>query len=160
MPSLHIATARPAQAGHISALINALAGYFVPDPTHDSAAAFLASVTPAAISALIDNPACRYYVASHGGNPALAGVIALRQLPARHHVHHLFVAPELHGQGVARTLWQHARDAAGNDGHAGGFSVNSSVFAVPMYERLGFIATGPEAEKNGICFVPMQYDGR
>jgi GNAT superfamily N-acetyltransferase len=160
MASLRIAAATPAQADHISALINALAGYFVPDPTQDSAAPFLASVTPAAIRALIDHPACRYYVASNDGSAALAGVIALRQLPARHHVHHLFVAPELHGQGVARALWQHARAAAGNDGYAGGFSVNSSVFAVPVYERLGFIATGPEAEKNGICFVPMQYDGR
>lgn len=155
MASLHIAAATPAQAGHISALIKALAGYVAPDPRHDSAAAFLASVTPAAISALIDNPACRYYVASHDGTPALAGVIALRQLPARHHVHHLFVAPELHGQGVARALWQHARDAARNDRHDGGFSVNSSVFAVPVHERLGFIASGPEADKNGIRFVPM-----
>jgi len=102
MASLRIAAATPAQADHISALINALAGYFVPDPTQDSAAPFLASVTPAAISALIDHPACRYYVASNDGSAALAGVIALRQLPARHHVHHLFVAPELHGQGVAR----------------------------------------------------------
>ena len=37
-------------------------------------------------------------------------------------------------------------------------TVNSSPFAEPVYSRMGFRATGPLQEKNGIIFVPMACD--
>jgi hypothetical protein len=43
--------------------------------------------------------------------------------------------------------------AAGN--HRG-FTVNSTPYAMPVYERFGFKATGPRVETRGIAFVPME----
>jgi predicted GNAT family N-acyltransferase len=34
-------------------------------------------------------------------------------------------------------------------------SVNSSAYAVPIYEKLGFRPVGNEQVKNGIAFIPM-----
>jgi predicted GNAT family N-acyltransferase len=39
-------------------------------------------------------------------------------------------------------------------------SVNSSLYAVEAYERLGFVATDTEQQKNGIRFVPMKHKFR
>lgn len=35
-------------------------------------------------------------------------------------------------------------------------TVNSSPFAVPAYEKMGFRAVGPFREVNGIIFIPME----
>ncbi|MFY0665521.1 MAG: GNAT family N-acetyltransferase [Natronospirillum sp.] len=36
------------------------------------------------------------------------------------------------------------------------FTVRSSLFAVPVYERFGFVASGPVGTKDGISFQPME----
>lgn len=38
----------------------------------------------------------------------------------------------------------------------GEFTVNSSLYAVPVYERYGFIPAGLRVEVHGIAFVPMK----
>ena len=57
---------------------------------------------------------------------------------------------------MARRLWQAARDTSLANGNTTGFTVNSSLYALPFYESLGFIATGPKVEMDGIAFVPMR----
>jgi predicted GNAT family N-acyltransferase len=58
-------------------------------------------------------------------------------------------------QGLSRQLWDHARAAVGavNPGY---FTVNSTPYAQPVYERFGFVTTGPRVETKGIAFVPMR----
>ena len=34
-------------------------------------------------------------------------------------------------------------------------TVNSSLYAVPVYQRLGFEADSPPQRRNGLDFVPM-----
>jgi len=41
--------------------------------------------------------------------------------------------------------------------HCSEVSVNSSLYAVEAYKRLGFVATNAEQQKNGIRFVPMKH---
>ena len=36
-------------------------------------------------------------------------------------------------------------------------TVNSSPYAVCVYERLGFVKTGEQQEQNGIIYVPMEH---
>ncbi len=150
MPDLSLAT-HP-QATEISRLIVGLASYFVPDADAEAVKPFLASISPAAIEMLIANPAFAYYTATI--ESTVVGVAAVRE---NKHVYHLFVAPELHGQGIARLLWQHAKHQAELTGNSGTFTVNASTFAVPVYERLGFKVASEAAEKNGVRFVPMVY---
>lgn len=60
----------------------------------------------------------------------------------------------MHRRGVARALWEHARAESGGSA----FTVNSSLFAVPIYERLGFIARSAPQSADGLVFVPMTYE--
>jgi GNAT superfamily N-acetyltransferase len=92
-----------------------------------------------------------YHVADTG--VGLAGFIAVRDAS---HLFHLFVARDWQGQGVARRLWDVAREAALASGNPGVFTVNSSKLACPVYESFGFGPTAPLQCKNGIYFQPMQ----
>jgi predicted GNAT family N-acyltransferase len=56
------------------------------------------------------------------------------------------------GQG----LWQAARDPALPDNADGVFTVNASPFAIAMYRHLGFVAVAPQAEHDGIAYIPMR----
>jgi len=95
------------------------------------------------------------------GNPAwvhldesgnIDGYIELRDV---HHVTRFFVAPDRLGNGIGKGLHQaaeaHCR-AAGLDK----MTVFSSPFAVPVYARLGYAATGPEESPHGLRYVPME----
>lgn len=95
-----------------------------------------------------------YYVAERDG--AVAGFIAVRD---RQHLYHMFVARPYHRQGIAKAMWRHARVAAVEAGNPGVFTVNSSNYALPVYEALGFVRTAPTQFKNGLYYNPMQLDG-
>ncbi|MBI3547301.1 MAG: GNAT family N-acetyltransferase [Gammaproteobacteria bacterium] len=114
---------------------------------------FLASVTSSAIADHIADAKFNYLVGFVG--QTLAGVIALRDTT---HVHHLFVAHEFHRQGVAARLWEQAKTDAIALGNKKSFSVRSSEYAVPVYERFGFHVVGARAEKDGVIFVPMKLE--
>lgn len=150
MPEFSVLKAAPSQATEISQLIQGLAHYFLGEARSAAAQPFLTTFEPAAIAALITDPACKYFVAMKSG--LLVGVCAIKD---RKHIYHLFVAPEAQGRGVARALWESARADAELDGATGSFTVNSSLYAVPVYERLGFHATDAVQERNGVRFVPM-----
>ena len=92
-----------------------------------------------------------YHVAEIDGE--IAGFIGVRE---RRHLFHMFVAKHLHGQGIARRLWEVARRAAVEDGHDGIFTVNSSNFALPVYQAWGFVRTAPTQCTNGLFYNPMQ----
>jgi GNAT superfamily N-acetyltransferase len=149
MNAFSIRTATVTDAPAVSQLITGLAHAFTLNPDGSGAERFLESITPAAIAGFIANPDFRYLVAERGG--ALAGAAALRE---GRHLYHLFVAPAFQRRGVAARLWQALR--AGTPAQA--FTVNSTPVAVPVYERFGFVATGPQVSMNGIVFVPMRLE--
>jgi GNAT superfamily N-acetyltransferase len=150
---LAIRKACSADASHISELIGKVARSFNSSASGEVAPWFLASVTPSAIVGHIADTKFNYLVGFVGR--ALAGVIALRDTT---HVHHLFVASEFHRQGVAAKLWERAKANAISLGNKEGFSVRSSEYAVPVYERFGFHVVGARAEKDGVIFVPMKME--
>jgi|SRR6516162_297413 predicted GNAT family N-acyltransferase len=83
----------------------------------------------------------------------IVGVIEIRN---NRHVSLLFVAPEFHGQKIATQLWHRAfRKSRAADATVREFTVNSSPYAVPIYEKFGFRQTSPEQTHNGLRFVPM-----
>lgn len=148
---LEIRRASNSDAARISALIGDVAHCFNAKRGGALAPWFWESIAPSAIERCIGDDRFNYLVAWSGAT--LVGVIAMRD---RTHVHHLFVAPAFQCRGVATQLWQRAKAdalAAGNDQ---GFSVRSSEYAVPVYERFGFRVVGARGEKDGIVFVPMR----
>jgi GNAT superfamily N-acetyltransferase len=146
---MNIRPATTKDADAISKLIASLASFFTTDPEGKGAERFMLGITAEAVRDYIRNPGFHYIVALH--EDRLAGAAALRD---GRHLFHLFVAPDFQRRGIARKLWLALRKQAapGIDG----FTVNSTPYAVPVYERFGFSATGPKVEMNGIAFVPMK----
>jgi GNAT superfamily N-acetyltransferase len=149
--TLHIRAATVVDAGAISRLIGTVAHHFTLHPQGVGAEAFLQTLSPEAIAGYVLSDGMAYSTAWYG--EALAGVVALRD---KSHVFHLFVAPEYQRQGVARVLWRHAMTEARTAGHHGGFTVNATPYALPVYQRFGFVETGPKVQTRGIAYVPMR----
>jgi GNAT superfamily N-acetyltransferase len=147
-------TMRPARAGDaeaISALVTLLSRYFLADPERpEDAAGFLAQLSPAACAERLSDPRFRHHVAEVDG--ALAGFVAIRD---DGHLYHLFVAERFHGHGIATRLWGIGSGEARARGNPGRFTVNSSLHAVPVYERFGFATAGTPQVQDGIAFLPM-----
>ena len=98
-------------------------------------------------------PGHRISVAVRDG--ALVGMIDIRDCS---HVAHFFVDPPYLGEGIGRLLFGHAiEDCREECPDFESLTVHSSPWAVPVYGALGFVATGPEAEVDGIRSVPMTW---
>ena len=146
--SLSLRPASPDDALAIAELIGDLAHYFVADPQAASVQPFLSTFKAQAITDLLGKPDFVAWCAESQGE--LQGIITLHR-PA--HLHHLFVRPAAHRRGIARQLWQLMQK---NLPAAAVVTVNSSEYAVPVYQRLGFTATAEVQERNGVRYVPMQ----
>jgi GNAT superfamily N-acetyltransferase len=152
MEALPIRAATPDDAPAIAALVLSLARYFLADPERpENAENFFRTITPAVVAENMRGGRFRYHVAEDDG--ALAGVVAMRDGA---HLYHLFVAERLHRRGLATRLWERARDEALATGNPGRFTVNASLFAIPLYERLGFGASAAPVIQDGIAFQAME----
>lgn len=151
MQPLEIRRAELEDAGPISALIRGVAQHSTIHPDGIGAERFLQTIAPQAIEAYIKSPNFEYLVGFKGQD--LAGVVAVRDDV---HLFHLFVAPRFRRQGIGRKLWKTVKSAALAAGNNEGFTLNSTLYAVPVYKRFGFETTGPTQEKDGIAFVPMR----
>jgi GNAT superfamily N-acetyltransferase len=83
----------------------------------------------------------------------IVGMIDIRQY---HHVSLFFVDAEFQNKGIGKALFQKAVALCKNKvSELNQFSVNSSPYAVPVYEKMGFQKTDDEQIKNGMRFLPM-----
>ena len=143
---------RPLAEGDIAAvaaLFRDLAQEFiVHESDAEGAAMFLRENDEAALRRFIGTGTHVYHVAEADGG--ITGFIALRD---KSHVFHLFVAKAYHGQGLARRLWDVAREASG---HAGAFTVNSSNHGLGVYAKFGFVRTAPMQCTKGLYYNPMR----
>lgn len=147
---MKILPASLADAEEISALIVELSAPFFASPTRAGAEPFLASISAEATRGYLSAGNFAYYVAR--SNEQLAGVVALRD---NAHLFHLFVAKPFQGMGLASQLWSIVKSDALRAGNPGEFTVNSSLNAVPAYERFGFVRNGAVQHVHGISFQPM-----
>lgn len=138
----------PADAEPIATLIGKLIHYFVGDAAAASVQPFLATFHSEAIAGLLAKPEFVCLAIEEAG--CLLGLITLHR-PA--HLHHLFVSPDAHRRGIARSLWQAIQAELPVPATV---TVNSSEFAVPVYQRFGFVATAEVQERNGVRYVPMR----
>ncbi len=134
-----------------AALVGAVFGKYVgPGYTDEGKNNFLSFVEPNVIARRLAERSFMLVAVLAG---ELAGVVEVRD---NSHITLLFVREEYHRRGVARRL---AEEALGRAMFArcclDRLTVHSSLFAVPVYERLGFRRLGPEEEKDGIRYIPM-----
>ena len=146
---------RETEIAAVAALMRAAAEEFiVHQSAPEAAAAFLRENDATAIRGFVDSGTA-YYVTEVDG--VLAGFIALRE---NKHVFHVFVDKRYHRRGLARAMFETVRRSAIAAGNPGLFTVNASNYAVPLYEKLGFVRTDGTLCRNGLEFNPMQLDGR
>lgn len=91
-----------------------------------------------------------YFVAEQGS--AVIGVAGIRN---NDHLTHNFVDAAWHRRGVSKRLWALVRDECVRRGNLGSFNLRASTHAIPVYEKWGFIRTGPTDQQNGITSTPM-----
>ncbi len=97
------------------------------------------------------SPRYAYLVAELEGQ--IAGFVAMRD---NKHLFHLFVAAAHQRIGIARALWEQARQVSLRAGPITEFTVNSSLNAVPVYLSFGFAPAGAIMQEHGIAFLPMR----
>lgn len=148
---MHIRTGTPEDASALAGLISSFQALLTLDPSGAGAEQYLASVSEEAERQYLHSHRYNYFVSEVQGD--IAGFIAMRDST---HLFHLFVANKHQGQGLARALWSHARERATSDRGACEFTVNSSLNAVVVYERFGFVRSGVQVQTHGIAFVPMK----
>ena len=151
---MQIRLANHHDADSISALILNVKHFFTVNKNGEGAEEFLKSITPASVAAFIVADNFNYFVATI--DDELAGVVAIRD---NKHLFHLFVAPKFQRRKIAEQLWHFAKNNAVELGNKNEFTVNSTLYAVPVYERFGFKIDGPRVEMHGIAFVPMKLVG-
>lgn len=86
-------------------------------------------------------------------NDKLVGVLAFR---GKAHISLLFVHEEYHRKGIAKKLLSNALDELmSSDKTISKITVNSSPYAMVIYERMGFLATSELQQQDGLLFIPM-----
>lgn len=151
--TLHIRRAEDADASRISDLILGLAPYFTLHPDGQGAEVFLESINTKGVQGFLQSTQFDYFIAEYQNQ--IAGVVALRD---NSHLYHLFVAPQFHGLGFGRELWQFILDFAkrkSENQNLAVITVNSSMNAVTMYQHFGFVPKSERQEMHGLAFVPM-----
>lgn len=89
-------------------------------------------------------------------NEQLVGVVGIT--PKRNHINLLFVKKQFHRKGIATALTKKALDYLKKETPPlEKVTVNSSPYALKIYEHLGFTKTDKEQSLNGIRFTPMAY---
>jgi GNAT superfamily N-acetyltransferase len=108
---------------------------------------YKASVQPDQIANLLKSEQMVWLVATQ--EQTLAGVLAVSD---KCHIKYFFVHPACQKLGIGKQLWHFAL-CSGELGNS--LTVRSSLFAVPVYERLGFIAIEPQKTFNGMHYQTM-----
>lgn len=86
-------------------------------------------------------------------NGEILGVIATRDIS---HISLMFVDKNHHKKGIAKQMFHVVLEALKKHPGITEITVNSSPYAVPVYEHLGFTKTDVQQERDGIIFIPMQ----
>ena len=144
--SLEIRTANIADASAISELVHSVAQSCL----GTDAPPFLNTISPATFESYIRDPIYSYVLGFLDNE--LVGIAGLRE---KKHFFHLFVLPKHQCKGIANSLWHHLKTDAVSHGIKM-FTVNSSIYAVPIYRKFGFLPTSEPQSINGINYLPMQ----
>jgi len=94
-----------------------------------------------------------YFVAEIDGR--IVGVAGIRD---NQHLAHNFVDAKWHRRGISKRLWDLARDEFLRRGNPGSFDLRASTYAIPVYERWGFVRTAATDQDYGITSTPMKLD--
>jgi len=139
--------AKLTDAKSLSRLAMSLGKFYSDDYSSDISPFFAKKITVESFkSYLMDENAYEHYV--YEENEMIIGYFSL--LNATHFLY-LFVNEKHHKKGVARALVEYALKGKEHKS----YSVNSSIYAVPFYEKLGFKSYALVQKHHGMVYKPM-----
>jgi predicted GNAT family N-acyltransferase len=84
-------------------------------------------------------------------------IIGIMEVKNFGHISLFFIQKEFHGQGIGKLLLGYYLKKTKNENIGiKAMTVNSSIYAEKIYEKLGFIKTNELQEKDGIKYIPME----
>jgi len=124
-----------------------------PDLVAEGVVEFKRHITPGVLRGKVTDEST--FILTAKDDRDMVGVIAVRE---NRHIFLFFVREGYQGMGIAKELFSLAlqRCRRDNPGLAG-ITVNSSPYAIAIYESLGFEPTEPEKVINGVRHTPMLY---
>ena len=84
-------------------------------------------------------------------------IIGMLTLRNENHISLLFVEEAFHRRGIGRALLGYAVKYLEEELGCGRVTVFAAPFGIEFYHRLGFSDLGPQVERDGILFTPMEY---
>ena len=146
---------KPEEIEQYSIIIGNVFNEFVgKDYSNDGNKTFLEYIEPRRIMEGFNNGINQYFVAKN--NNEIIGILETKNY---NHISLFFVKKEFHGQGIGKTLFGNfvkiIKQNCNNEIKT--ITVNSSFFAEKIYAKLGFVKTDEMQEKNGIKYIPMEY---
>lgn len=142
---IRIATNNDAEK--ISELVKSLSHYYLKDKSGVLPEWFQSTIKKNAFYERIQNSEYSNYL--YEENKLIIGYISIKD---KSHLYHLFVSEEHQGKGVARKLWEYAA----NECMSNIYTLRSSLYAVPIYKKFGFVESCAAQENDGIGFQAME----
>lgn len=146
---MDIRQATPIDARPISSLVKSLAHYYLDDADNDLPEWLANTLTEDAFLQRINSSEYNNFLCEQDGQ-----VIGYGSMKKPNHLYHLFVAEAFQGKGISRKLWEQLIAEESN----ATYTLRSSIFAIPVYERFGFKAVGERGTKDGVSFQPMAFE--
>jgi GNAT superfamily N-acetyltransferase len=149
---LRIRLARPDDARAVGELIRRMARrWILPDQTAGAGQALLSRLGARALREKIAGGQ-RFHLGYLGER-----LIAVSAMRDDCHLVQFFVSTQYQGRGFARRLWTRTMQDAMRRAGTRCFTLNATRCAVPVYQHMGFRATGPERPSpDGLMTTPMQ----
>ncbi len=148
---MSIRTATIEDIDDISQLVSSLSHFYLQDGNATLPTWFIITLSRNEFLQRFENPNFMHLV--YEIDNKIIGYFSIKQYS---HLYHLFVDQNYQGKGFARHLWEHALTLYRNKNPNNIYTVRSSIYAVPIYKKFGFVESGPVGEKEGIAFQPME----
>jgi GNAT superfamily N-acetyltransferase len=123
-----------------------------PEYTAEGIDEFLRFLEPDEIMAMLDEGKMRIWICNHTETATEADTVVGAIAAGKNHIYLLFVDKKHHRKGIAKRLLEIMID----NYKPTEITVNSSPYAIVIYQKLGFTKTKPEQTENGIRFTPMK----
>lgn len=124
--------------------------FIAPEYSPEGVQEFLSYIKP---NLLWNRSRANHFVLVAVAQGEVVGVIEVRDYD---HISLFFVDKEFQQRGIGKELMGRSLGICRNrKSDVSQISVHSSLYAVPVYEKLGFLPSGPRQITNGMIFVPM-----
>jgi GNAT superfamily N-acetyltransferase len=145
---MSIRTASKEDAQQIKDLVSSLSYFYMSDLNSALPAWFSTNLELVQFEARLESGRFTNIIYELDNN--IVGYISMKD---NSHVYHLFVDRHHQGKGIARQLWSAVKRICPSSK----YTVRSSIYAVPIYQKWGFVISDVVGEKDGIQYQPMEF---